>query len=413
MSTAQKSGCPPIGLVYLTSHIHKNTEHKADIIDANYQDIWKFNYSPYDLIGISAMTVNYVNATQLARKLRIEFKPKPIIIGGVHISTCSESQPLNTFDSMVIGEGEQSLIRLLDDLTQNKLKSRYESEAIKDLNKLTPPDWDLIDQRYFTKQFNTTFAEWGIEGWLLTSRGCPFSCRFCSTTRFWNKIRFNSDAYIINCIEDLKKKRVTHIQIWDDLFTIDRKRIKRLTSYFKESNIKYNCQPRINCIDDEMCQTLKNSNIRLCIFGFESGNNRVLQYLKNDISLSVNRSKQAIELCRKYGLDVQGSVVLGSPSETLPEMFDTLKFMFWCLFNGGVQRLWAFVTTPFPATEFWKFLPKDFNYSQLSHHTNNPLLLNKSIKFWQFRIIMFLAHRIEDLFKIKKIWKIIRGKYEM
>lgn len=407
VSTAQKSGCPPIGLVYLASYIQNHTQYKVDIIDANYQDIFRTDYAEYDLIGISAMTVNYTKALELANWIRF-WHNTPLIIGGVHISTCPESfHPI--FDSMIIGEGERAFIELLYDLETDRLKKVYQAEFSNNLNNFAFPNWDLIDKRYFTKQFNTTFAEWGIEGWLLTSRGCPYRCRFCSSTQFWNKVKFHSDKYIINCLENLKKKNVTHIQIWDDLFTIDKNRLRRLALYFKNSGVKFNCQPRINCIDDEICQILKDSNIILCIFGFESGNTRILRYLKNDISLSIKQNKKAIKLCRKYDLDVQGSVMFGSPTETLSEMFDTLKFMLWCLFNG-VQRLWAFVTTPFPATEFWKYTPKDISWDKLSHHNiTTPLLLDKSVKLWQFRIIMFLAHRIEDLFKVKKLWKIIKS----
>lgn len=406
VSTAQKSGCPPIGLVYLASYIQTNTKHQVNIIDTNYQDIFRTNYSNYDLIGISAMTVNYAKAIKLANWIKSFKHHTPIIIGGVHISTCPESfNPV--FDSMIIGEGERAFMELLFDLETNHLKKQYQTEPIDNLDNLTLPDWDLIDERYFTRQFNTTFAEFGIEGWLLTARGCPYKCRFCATTQFWNKLRFHSNNYIVNLIEDLKKRNVTHIQIWDDLFTIHKDRLKSLMPYFRNSGIKFDCQPRINCIDDEMCQILKDSNITLCIFGFESGNDRILQYLKNDTKLSIQKSKQAIKLCRKYDLDVQGSVMFGSPTETLSEMLDTLKFMLWCLFNG-VQRLWVFVATPFPATEFWQYAPKDLNWDKLSHHTNKPLLLDKSIKLWQFKMVMFLAHRIENLFKIKKLWKMLK-----
>ena len=378
-----------------------------DIVDSNYTDIFRHLYHKYQLIGISAMTPSYAIATALARHIRSTHSYRPIIIGGVHISTCKDSQSLNTFDSMVIGEGEQSMLDLIKDVENNNLKRKYETEPTANLDDLTPPDWDLIDQRYFTNQLNTTFAEYGIEGWLLTSRGCPYKCAFCSTTRFWSKVRMHSPAYIEKLLLNLSNRKVTHIQIWDDLFTINKTRLNQLAPILHKTGIKFNCQPRINLIDNDICQLLVSSNVTLCIFGFESGNTRVLQYLKNDKTLSVELSISAIKLCRKYGLDTQGSVILGSPTETLPEMLDTIRFMVWCLFNG-VQRLWAFVTTPFPATEFWQYIPKNFHYAQLSHHNiRRPLLLNKTVRIWQFIIIMFIAKIIENLFKIKKLWKLL------
>lgn len=411
ISTAQRSGCPPIGLIYLASHIHKYTDHTVEIIDANYTDILEKDINiacNYDVVGINAMTVNYGKAVSFAKRLKHLRKFLPIVIGGVHISTCPETIT-DDFNSMIIGEGEQSFIDFLNDVTMWKIQKSYYNPPMENLDNLTPPDWDLLDNRYFERQLNTTFAEWGIEGWLLTSRGCPYRCRFCSTTKFWDKVRFHSVEYVAGLLNGLKKKGVTHIQIWDDLFTIDKNRLRQLQPYMKDTGIKFNCQPRINKIDEETCQILKDSNVTLGIFGFESGNNRVLKYLKNDNSLSIQQSKNAIKTLRKYGIDVQGSIILASPTETVGEMIDTLVFMVWCLFNG-VQRLWTFVATPFPKTEFWKYTPKNFDYKQLSHNTNNPLLLDKSVKLWKFRTIMFLAKLIENLFKIKKLIKIIRLK---
>ena len=169
VSTAQRSGCPPIGLVYLASHIQKHTLHKVKIIDINYQDIFKVPYYLYDLVGINAMTVNYNKATRLALIINHIDKKIPIVIGGVHISTDLDSQAFNVFDSMVIGEGEKSFLKLLKDFEENNyIEEIYETKPIDNLDELTPPDWDLLDRGYFEKQFNTTFAEWGIEGWLLT-----------------------------------------------------------------------------------------------------------------------------------------------------------------------------------------------------------------------------------------------------
>jgi radical SAM superfamily enzyme YgiQ (UPF0313 family) len=351
------------------------------------------------------MTVNYTKAIELAKHLKRWYGAK-VVIGGVHISTCPESF-MDCFDSMITGEGEQAFIELLQDLEKGELKKSYQVTSFKNLDNLIVPDWGLLDKRYFEKQFNTTFAEWGIEGWLLTSRGCPYRCRFCSTTKFWDNVRLHSDEYVIRLLKDLKDRGVTHIQIWDDLFTISKDRLRRLVPYLKSSGIKFNCQPRINSIDEEMCQILKDSGIVLCIFGFESGNSRVLRYLKNDNDLSMEMSKKAILLCRKYGLDVQGSIIFGSPTETIPEMIDTLGFMLWCFFHG-VQRLWTFVATPFPNTEFWKYTPKGTTWDKISHHNiSKPMLLDKSVKLWQFRIIMFLAYSIDNLFKGKKLWKLL------
>src|SRR3990167_1408008 len=162
VSTYQKSGCPPIGLVYLASYVNRNSSHRAEVIDSNYTDIFKADYSGYDLIGISAMTPTYAKAGRLALEIRHIWRNKPLVIGGVHISTDKNSQASNVFDSMVIGEGEKSLLNLLNDYEKNGYcEDIYEDVFMSNLDELALPDWGLIDKRYFTRQFNTTFAEWG------------------------------------------------------------------------------------------------------------------------------------------------------------------------------------------------------------------------------------------------------------
>lgn len=372
------SGCPPVGLVQYGTWLQKQG-HEVDILDKNYPN--NFKKLDYDQIGISAMTVNYGEAKLYGKWLKENTKAK-VIIGGVHISTCPESFDPECFDEMVIGEGE-----------------KYQ-----ELDDLPLPNWDLIDQRYFKPSFNTTFAERGIEGVMLTSRGCPYRCRFCSTQAFWgNKVRFHSAERVVRMIDDLWVRGVTHIQIWDDLFTINKERLKAI---IKEDlpDIKFNCQPRADLIDDEMCELLKEIGVTTCIFGFESGNDRVLKYLKRDTCTTQDNYK-AIEICHRHGLKVQGSVMLGSPNETLKEMNDTYEFVKWCAFNG-VQRIWSFVATPFPKTEWWA--NQDVN--ECSHQNiNNPLLLNPDISKKDFKKMMNKIGFIENIFKFKKLGGLIRA----
>jgi len=380
------SGCPPIGLVQYGTWLQREG-HEVDIIDANFPIKKGFDY---DQIGISAMTVNYGMAKNMGKWLKENTRAK-VVIGGVHISTCPESFDPECFDEMVIGEGEK----------------------IKDLDDLPLPNWDLVDPRYFKPSFNTTFAERGIEGVMLTSRGCPYRCRFCSTQAFWgNKVRFHSADRVVEMIKDLERRGVTHIQIWDDLFTINKTRLREIAYYYSSPlyehfNIKFNCQPRADLIDDELCEILKDIGITTCIFGFESGNDRVLRYLKRDTCTTQDNYK-AIEICHRHGLKVQGSVMLGSPNETLKEMNDTYEFVKWCAFNG-VQRIWSFVATPFPKTEWWA--NQDVN--ECSHqNVDNPLLLNPDVSKKDFKKMMNKIRLVENVFKFKKLGGLIRETFK-
>ena len=411
ISLARQNGCPPIGLVYLATYIKSKLDVGVEIIDYNWQQRW----TPvgYDIICISAMTIYYELAKKIGWRIKKDFKTFNIsvIIGGVHISTCPESFDPDAFDAMVIGEGEKSLEQIINEYIKygRLLKQVYQHAPIENLDDLPRPDWDLVDKRYFDKKANMTFGEYGISGVMLTSRGCPYRCRFCATQKFWgNKVRFHSAEYVKCLIFDLWDKGVTHIQIWDDLFTINKERLKEIAPLIKLPwrRIKFNCQPRTDLIDGEMCKLLKDIGVTTCLFGFESGSDRVLKYLKRD-TCTVQDNYKAIEICHRHGLKVQGSVMLGSPSETLEDMEKTYDFVKWCVFKG-VQRIWSFVATPFPATE-WR---ANQEVSECSHQNiDNPLLLDKSVSKKDFKKIMLKIRRIENIFKIKKVFSLLRSKW--
>ena len=239
----------------------------------------------------------------------------------------------------------------------------------------------------------------------MTSRGCPYKCRFCSTTQFWKTIRFHSPEYVGQLISNLKRKGCTHVQIWDDLFTMNMKRLRDIAPLMKQSGMKYNCQPRTDMITPEVCQLLKSAGVTTCIFGFESGNNRTLKYVKRGTT-TVQINTDAINMCHDAGLKVQGSCMVGVPGETYEEMLQTVRFIDVCLIKG-VQRIWTFVATPFPGTEFWEIFKRKgevrIKWEELSHYSE-PLL---STDPEGVRKIMKQIKWRDRKFQWRKLWKLI------
>jgi len=388
------SSCPPLGMVQLATYLRQE-EYETDVLDFNWID--DFKVEDYDLVGISAMTKNYTKAIQLAHQIK-ERKNIPVVIGGVHISTLPESiNPI--FSGAIIGEGEKSFLQYLK--TQKipippPISMSY-------IDRLPLPDWDLVDQRYFEEAPNTTFGECGVEGVILTSRGCPYKCVFCSTQKFWgNKVKFHSAEYVEKLVLDLKWRGVTHIQIWDDLFTINRKRLKELVPPLKKTGIKFNCQPRTDLIDDELCEMLVEMGVRTCIFGFESGSNKMLGYLKNNTT-TVSDNYNAIKLCRKHGLGVQGSVITKIPGEKEIDKYYTKQFINLA-YKEGVERIWSFNLTPFPGTELWErtkvnWQKPGFDWGILVHTNQNTEFVELERKFKIRKALMFLRN---DFWKTMK-----------
>ena len=158
---------------------------------------------------------------------------------------------------------------------------------------------------------------------------------------------------------------------------------------------------------------LKDLGIITANFGFESGSDRILKYLKGNTS-SVEQNKKAVLLCRKYGFDVTGSFMLGSPTETIGDMKKTLELMDWMKKQGAVE-LWCGTTKPYPATQLWYYglknnlFKKKFDWDLVDpSYPHNPVFLDKSISKKDFFKIFMEAKYKSLSMSLKKKSKFLR-----
>src|SRR3989338_3208987 len=351
------------------------------------------------------------------------FKEKlnvPIVIGGVHISSVPQSLA-KYFDVGVIGEGEQTFLELLKSFEKN---GRLDLESLKNipglafhingivhvtekrgmieqLDNIPIIDRDLLHKEYFNKKIIPHIAKHGIEGTILTARGCPYRCVFCSTKRVYDEIRLMAEKY-----------NITHVTIWDDLFTAHIPRLKEINFLLKSDDltkdITFSCQARANQINDFICKTLKDLNVKQVSFGFESGSERMLRYLKRE-SVTVEQNRQAIIKCKEYSFRVYGSLIFGSPTETIDDMKETIDFIKFAK-RSGADALWAFIMTPFPETEMWEIakqrgkVSEEMNWDLLSHqNVDNPLMLDPEVDKSQFKEVFLNAREELNYFRKKYI----------
>lgn len=429
----------PVGLLSIAAMLRSRLpQHTVEIVDINVEDPFeKAITSPYDIIGISSMTIEYELATALARHIRVHTSA-PIVLGGVHISTLPGSLR-DCFDVGVVGEGEEAFCELVSVceakgnlqpanvsqiegivyFDQNGVRMTPRRRLVEPLDVVPKLDYSLIHPDYFRFRPLVVWGERGREAIILTSRGCPYKCAFCSTTQFWDRVRFFSIKRVIDEITDLVNRyRVDHIQIFDDLLTINENRLRQFAEEFRKNSlhekVKLTCQSRTNLVDDELCETLTSLNIGVVSFGFESGNNRVLQYLKGGL-VTVEQNKKAIETCVRHGFKVVGSVMLGSPMETLAEMEDTIRFVDQAR-RLGAYSIWSFVTTPFPATQMWDIaksrgkVSDNMDFNLLTHEAiSSPLLLDDDIDREQFRRVFRRCRRHLLYYRINIIAHLFRG----
>lgn len=322
----------PLGSLYVATYLLNHRNDVQIIIRDDPEPV--FDARP-DIVGIYSVTQNFNYARQLAQ--RAKTNGALTVVGGPHITALPHRLPPE-FDFGVIGEGEKTFVELVGHvsggagstdeiwkkvpgLTYHDRRSRTfftgRRHEEKDLDHFPFPQRSLWAKRL------------GIAH-MMTSRGCPFSCSFCSEAVLWDQYRIHSAPYVLEEVKDiLDHFKVPHILIGDDIFTVSAKRVREMADLFEEEGITgrvaFSCWGRAHLINEEMVQLLKRMNFVYIAFGIESASPRVLSHLKKGATIDSNQ--RAIDLCHQAGLKIGCTFVISSPHESVEDLEMTYRFI--------------------------------------------------------------------------------------
>jgi radical SAM superfamily enzyme YgiQ (UPF0313 family) len=385
---------PPVALNSIASYIKRelpevqidiyNADHSNDAVDQisnsflfasgheeylrrlnDFNDnIWKevkkviSDYQP-DIIGISSMTASFIsglNVSKISKEINSEII---IVFGGKHSTALPENTLINSsIDFVVIGEGEETFKDLILNINSpNKVKGiAYKNqngeilktlprEYIADINKLPLPVFDsFINSYWFEKHQNLESYKWKI----VSARGCPFQCIYCASD---NKIRYRSPQNVISEISFVKNKYgIKFFDFQDDSFSINRNRALELCSLLKKEKITWECNTRVDLIDDELVSNMKHSGCNTVWIGIETGSEKTLKMIKKNISMGI--ISQAITLFKKYSLFVCGFFIIGFPWESKEDMEKTLNL----IKKLPIDNFELNIATPLPGTQMFNTL---------------------------------------------------------
>ena len=325
---------PPLGLLILAACIRKECKGtQVDFYDYEVDNNGSVpDFALYDIVALSATSVHIPHAYHLILEIRNKNSNACIIIGGAHATFDYESllNKINELDAVIIGEGELSLTYFINHytnrehlpefpgiVTRNTPKNAIRmSPIVADLDMLPEYAYDLVDMNKYQlsthrKSLPVPFISY------ITSRGCPFSCKYCQTpSMFGRHIRYRSPKLVFQ--EFLKLKDLfgfNSVVFWDDTFTSSRKYTIELCSYLESLNISWMCNTRVDCVDEDLLIIMKRAGCKVIFFGVESFDEKTLRFL--DRTTTEEKVRNAFSMCRSVGIKTVAALMIGAPYDTL------------------------------------------------------------------------------------------------
>ncbi|MFH0855144.1 MAG: radical SAM protein [Candidatus Omnitrophota bacterium] len=333
----------PLGLAYLSAALKR--KHRVQVYDYNgkgFNSSLKSFFNALkltrpDCLGISFNSFNRWGAYKIIKMAKKVNKDIKVVLGGVHPSTMRDQVFGHFFDSIdfiIQSEGEEPFYKLCALLeaggdyrhisglvykdTEKSFKANAVSQKVSNLDDLAMPDYSYASAMIK----NSGFA------YLITSRGCPVNCSFCSTSSFWGQnIRMNSPERVGQEVDYVKSLGANRVFFHDDTFNLGIERTIRLARVLKDKKIEYAISCRVKPVNDEMIAELVESGCRHITWGVESLSSKILQSI--DKKITREDVKNAFDLCAKYSdrMSTGGFFCVGVPGETQETINESADYL--------------------------------------------------------------------------------------
>ncbi|HRZ15753.1 MAG TPA: radical SAM protein [Candidatus Omnitrophota bacterium] len=346
---------PCLGLGYIASMILNQTSNHVKIYDCQINNkitlSQELSYNNYDVVGITMTTFTLLDALDVIKMVR-RYSPRSFIVAGGTHPTIYPQETLDLgADCVIQGEGETSFLLML-----RQGIAKYRGQIIGSTADLVSLDRYPFPLRVDIEQYNSVFSD-GMATTMVTSRGCPYNCGFCYRPVVGRTFRARSPANVVREFQECYCRGIRNFLIYDDTFTVDKKRVLDIAKRIIDSGmkIKFDIRSRVNCVDKEMLVALKRAGLVQIHFGVESGVQRILDRINKKIT--IEQIDKAFALCHRLKIRTLGYIMIGCPDETSEDIKQTEKFVH----HLRPDFLHATIFTPFPATplyEEWKVKTK-------------------------------------------------------
>lgn len=405
----------PLGLAYLASYLEKKG-HSPEILDcmAYYEYITKISEDKHriglpekqiiekikefnpDIVGISCgYTVHEADSLRTAELVKKINKNILVVFGGAHSSANPGSVLRDkNVDIAVIGEGEITFSKIAENwdnqkkikkingiafrdnkkikkmnkslsVSQNphsdfKIKINAPSEYIQNLDELPFPARHLLPMERYLKHPQNSIANMRSPTTeIITSRGCPFNCIFCSIHTVWGrKWRARSSKNVVDELEELYNKYgIREFRFFDDNISWDKKRMIGICDEIikRRLDIRWDTPNgvAIATLNEEVLRKMKKAGYYKIIMGIESGSENTLKFMRKPVSLE--HARKIIKICNKIGIWTWSTFVIGFPNEDRKEIQKTIDFSK----NSGLNFATFYIAQPYPGTDLFEVYKKE------------------------------------------------------
>ncbi|PKN17763.1 MAG: B12-binding domain-containing radical SAM protein [Deltaproteobacteria bacterium HGW-Deltaproteobacteria-6] len=326
------------------------------------------------MVGFSTTTSSFPDAAELAQKIKEQNPSIITVCGGVHVSALQEKllALYPAFDYFAAGEGEVTMSELAAGVDPACISGLIRREAgvaianepraqIADLDCLPFPAYEKLvgfPRDYHLPLFSYRQTPGAT---MITSRGCMFQCSYCDRSVFQKGFRYNSAAYIYEHMKYLRDKfGVRHVNIYDDLFTANRKRIVEFCEKMARFplGMNFNCAVRVGYTDDDLLKMLKDAGCLMVSLGIESADPEMLMRHKSGVSLAGVRD--TVQRIQAAGLRAKGLFMMGLPGETEASIRRTSDF----IIELGLDDMNMAKFTPFPGAPLWSTIRDEGTFNE-------------------------------------------------
>lgn len=373
----------------ILGRILKDAGHQVAVYEELYKDVDMEVVKKADVVGLYTMTSNAKRAYELGDMLREKYQ-KPVVIGGMHASALPEEALLHA-DKVVVGEAENIIV----DVMEGHLKDDIiYAPPVDNLDDVPFPDYSLLKTPCQVAN-------------IMTSRGCPYNCIFCSTSRMFHPYRYRSPDHVIEELKLYKKMGFKYVNFEDDNFTANKPRAKEIlekmikedlvfreTFYFGRTDMAR---------DRELLALLRETHLNRVLIGIESLNQNSLDYI--DKKQNIEDIRMCGEVLQEYNIKLIASIVLGLDYDTKQDIRDAVQF---CKEINAYQ-LQPALLTPYPGTPLYeqfenenRLLIDDWQYYDMMNVVFRP----KNMSPWELQEEFFNA--VDEFYSFKGAMKMFQ-----